>query len=414
MMNFMINSHENRGKIHKEYFVLALMFLMSMNFMGAFFYLALLFFIVSIVFFGARLPLEFSPFFLVLLGLSFVFFAPDVFGRPTSMIRQFVFFFCWMASWNLMRETNDVYGNEHLFKFFVHSIISVGAGSLVHLFLNVLINCSNSSLFRDTYDFWTREPMSATLQIANACIGLAIAISVLFLDTKRWMKITSIFVILIIFGYNLILAGRTILVTGALIALIAFLYKLSFSKHAVYRIRLFLVIALAIGVILFLYNLNIFGIKRIIEESSLYVRFEAGFTNSSGGRIDHKLAYIENLKMSVWGGRHIRQYYDHYAHDILLDTYDEAGIIAAVSIVFFLVLSLKHLFLFLRNSFIPNKIKHLTLCVYISVFLEFLVEPALLGLQWLVAVFCCIDAALVYINRYAINTKETSINHVYE
>jgi flagellar biosynthesis protein FliQ len=94
-----------------------------------------------------------------------------------------------------------------------------------------------------------------------------------------------------------------------------------------------------------------------------------------------------------------------YAHDILFDTYDEAGILALVAIVGYLAVSFTHMVRTVMDKSLSFVFRNMVLCMYVIVYLEFMVEPILQGMPWIFAVFCLIDGYVGRILRYNRNLR---------
>jgi hypothetical protein len=244
--------------------------------------------------------------------------------------------------------------------------------------------------------------MAATGQAALACLPLGIAIACLFIKTNRKFKIASIITIIIVLGYNLILSGRTLIVMFLTITALSFLNKLSTKKTNMLKP---LIIILAIIILLiFVYQANIFGVKSFIEETPIYQRFFAEDNSTEldeDERLDKKLYHIKNFDKVIFGGVHNRAEIG-YAHDIILDTYDEAGILALIGVLGYLIISFIHLVKCFKDKSLPFEFRNVVLCVYVIIYMEFMVEPILQGMPWLFASFCLIDG---YVGRILIYNR---------
>ena len=122
---------------------------------------------------------------------------------------------------------------------------------------------------------------------------------------------------------------------------------------------------------------------------------DASMELDEDGRSGKREYFIANAYRFPLGGAHIRNE-KGYAHDILLDTYDEAGIFALIAIAAYLVSALIRLFKCITNKALPFEFRQIVLCVYAVVYIEFFIEPILQGMPWLFASFCLIDG---YVGR---------------
>ena len=66
-------------------------------------------------------------------------------------------------------------------------------------------------------------------------------------------------------------------------------------------------------------------------------------------RGERKLAYFEHFSEGIWGGGRINSLVGGYAHDLFLDTYDEAGIFALLGVICFMARSAYVLLKMLKN-----------------------------------------------------------------
>ena len=151
------------------------------------------------------------------------------------------------------------------------------------------------------------------------------------------------------------------------------------------------------------------NLERFNKESNFFDRFFGGSEQdfSSDSRLDLKWIYLQNLEKSIFGGASIRNEFEAYAHDIFLDTYDEAGIFALGSVIVYIVFSLKRLYKCVINRAISFQFRQIMLCVYLGFYIEFLLEPILIGMQWMFCFFCLIDGMLAsYLKTQTKDNKE--------
>ena len=153
---------------------------------------------------------------------------------------------------------------------------------------------------------------------------------------------------------------------------------------------------LALIVIAFRYNL--LGIRSAFENSAFYERFygEESINLGEDSRLDKKLYYLSHLLEFPFGGLHLRSEVS-FAHDLYLDTYDEASIFAFVAVVAYMVSSLVRMFKCLSRKYLPFEFRQLVFCTYLVLHIEFWIEPILQGMPWLFASFCLIDGAVTRI-----------------
>ena len=87
-----------------------------------------------------------------------------------------------------------------------------------------------------------------------------------------------------------------------------------------------------------------------------------------------------------------------YAHDLLLDAYDEYGVVAFLLLVAILIQGGLQVYRLLRYSNYSGGFKLALLLIYVAILLEFWVEPILAGMQWLFACYCLINGCVTGMN----------------
>lgn len=332
---------------------------------------------------------------LLLFGVFWIIFSPNVSGTIFSLLKPFIYLIFYALGCAVINDLyNDSNGNEkYLYKTFYTLVFIIASGPFVHLMLNFFSTVGSAGVTnRNTVDFWTKEVLSATGQATLACIAIGLAVSVIFSHTRRIFKVASITALVLIFAYNLILSGRTIIVLILICLIFSVLHILIVEKKL--RLKVVLAVCLAIFLLIFLYSQNVFNIKESIENSLFYERL---FGNSAieltdDVRIDRKIYYLKNFFDHMFGGGHFLNSVG-YAHDIFLDTYDEAGIFALLFMAVYIISALVRCIKCLFNENLSFTCRQITVCIYLVFFVQFMVEPILQGTPWLFAYFCLFDGA---------------------
>lgn len=383
--------------------ILVLLFAAAMNLRSMLFYLIFIAFFLFAIKPNVKLRIDASVGFLLVLALSWGVFSPTAAGSIFGLVRSFTYLLCYVMGAGLFDDTAKKPEENTPYKLFYILVVTLALGTLAHYLLNWSINVD--TVERETLDFWTGEEMAATGQAALACLPLGAAISFLFTKQNKWVKIASVATVVLILLYNFVLAGRTLFVMMIIIAGIALLHRMKTQKSG--NIRLVAIILAIILLVLFMYQANLFGIRDYVEDSPLYDRFFAKDSTKElddDVRMDRKLFYLDNMDMSFLGGAHIREEIG-YAHDIFLDTYDEAGIVAFVAVVGYMILSVRRFIRCMKDKSLPFAFKNMVLCIYAIVYIEFMIEPILMGAQWLFAAFCLIDGYVEKVLSHSRTTK---------
>ena len=385
----------NKFRFTREHFfcfiILALFFLASLNIIDRYYYciyIALLFF----VFTPARtLRFNFSSFYLLLLGVAILIFNPESREQITNMLKPFTYFVAYTMGISLLKNESSF---EECQRYTRYVIYVVAGGTVSHFVLNLVTNIG--SLERDTIDFWTNSVMGATGQACLASIGVGVVAAFIFSRVSKKQKLLAILLACVVFIYNLILAGRTLIFLMLIMFVIAFLHKKIEDKTNI--LNGIIVVVIIAAIVLIIYSRDILGIKSMFEDSNFYFRFFEGRGHNvfEDSRIRYKLMYLEEMPNYLLGGNHIRSLRGVYAHDLFLDTYDEASVFAFIAIVFYIISSLVRMAKIVRNKEILFETRQLVLCVYVAINIQFWLEPILRGMPWLLLSYCMIDGMVAF------------------
>ena len=386
---------ENYSFKLSQLLILFFVFLFAMNFINRYFYCV---FIAFIIFVFAIRKFTITVPFMVLLGLSIsiMLFSGEDSSKITTLIKPLVYPLCFLmgSSFFNVKNKDTITSRENKISKIIYVVMF---GLLVHYLLNFITNLGSDE--RNTIDFWVGGVLSATGQSALACIPIAVACCWLVSDSSKLKKFLSVLIILFILAYNLILAGRTIIIMSIICLATAIIHVIVNGKGVKKSYVLFTVLLIILGTIL-LINYNAFGLRDFVLESNLYERFfgDWAYGIDEDGRLDKKLMYLRNFFDNVWGGLHLKKEFG-YAHDLYLDTYDYAGIFALIAVVIYMVGSIKRTIKIISIKSVGFNFKQLILCVFLIVNMEFFIEPILYGMPWLFASYCFIDGLLrSYIN----------------
>ena len=376
----------------KQGVILFLLFLGAMEFMGKYYYLFCFAFVLFMLFYQ-RIRLDGSAVALICLAISTVLFSRLGFSI-TLILKPFLYPFSYIVGRSFFKSFHSFQERDKRQNQIVMIAAIMSLGALIHYGLNFLIYDGGQ---RNTTDIWTGTMRAATGQTALACLALGVSIAWIMSATKNWQKIVACLSLVLIFAYNLILAGRTLIGMAIIIFCCAYLYLIKGSKDFGRKFRFFITILFLVSVALVLFEANAFNIKSQLINSNLYERFfgDKGMDATEDNRLETKMAYLKNMWRSLWGGNKIRtEIVNNYAHDIYLDTYDQASIFGFMSILFFMWRSLRRLVYLLRNKSLDFKFRQLIFCLYLACNMEFVVEPVLQGMHWLFITYCFIDGLL--------------------
>lgn len=375
-----------------SFVVIVLLFMAAMNFQAKFFYFA--FGAAFVCLLGGR-KIELNKFSLVyfLLGLLLALYSFS--GGVKVMLRFFSCVLLYLVGYNFV----SYHSNKKTAEKGYLLLVVISLGSYSHYIMNYLLNI-NEEVGRNTIDIWSKEVWNATGQSALACLMIGLSVAWLLCPKRKIMRLFSILAFVGVFLYSLILAGRTVFALIALGFVIGFLFLLLNQKKLSDSIKLISIVLGLILLIFVLITLNVGGIKDIIIESNLYQRFQDSSLSDllNTGRSSRKEYFLKNMHRHPWGGLHMRTEVG-YAHDLLLDAYDEFGIFAFLLLVAILLKGLLGLFKLCCNRSVSLCYRMAFLCIYAVVLLEFCVEPILAGMPWLFIWYCLINGLIDGINN---------------
>ena len=314
-------------------------------------------------------------------GLFYDLQSLDVMGA----VRRFAFPMCYVIGYNFILRDDETLRNSKKIEYnIILPIIMFALGAFTYYFINFILNFGNTN--RNGIDVWSGEIMSATGQAMLASLGVAIFIALLFSDYKLRIKLLSMMGLVIVFLYNLILAGRTLLFLALILTVVCFLYKMKHSDSE-HKVSIFFVVLFVVLILYLAYMENWFGIQDMVHNSNLWNRFdELELTEDS--RNERKQLYLKNLFSFPWGGNGLRDLVGGYAHDIFLDCYSDAGIITVFLLLAFIVVSISKTLEFVLTTQINYSVKLIVLSVNIATIICFFVEPIFQGMPWLFSAYC--------------------------
>ena len=384
----------------KNALVFGLLFLASMNFHAKFFYFAFAAFFALCLTQKKITVTVASLLYLVLAALMAVY----NFGEGIkSMLRCLAPVCLYIVGSNIAlgvsqsRNGSAWYDTERAEKTGFAALATIAAGSFTHYILNFLLN-AGKGISRNTIDIWSRDIMAATGQATLACLMLGLSVAMVFLPKKKSLRYIGIVCIVGVLAYNLMLAGRTLFVISGILFALAIVYVFKTAASSIERVRTFTVIALALLAVVIIFATNVGGIRDGVLDSNFFKRFEGrNLLSDNSPRTEAKLNYLRDMLKYPIGGLHMRSQYG-YAHDLLLDGYDEYGILGLLMLLGILASGVRALYRLMIRTDYAKETKLAFLCVNCAVWLVFYVEPILPGMQWLFACYALINGIMDAMN----------------
>ena len=350
--------------------------------------------VLSFVYFGVirgRLCLPNGVVPLVLLTFVLFIFWPASLFSPTALAKRLVWPAAFLLGYNLiLPRTSDSQSAEKAeSRANIYFFLAV-AGFFIHLVLNLYVNAGQIVQDRNTLDFWSMQRRAATGQAGLACVPLAWSISNIIKEETFFKKVPAILVLGTVMYYNLTLGSRTVVFSFAVIFAVALIYFINAKATEKNKGRALFWVVIACILCVLVYSGNVGGIRELVENSILSNRLmEDGSTQiTQDSRWARKLKYVMLMPQYMFGGSNIYRSVGGFAHDVLLDTYDEAGVFAFLAVIALLWDSISKLGRLLKSNQVQFDTKLTLLCIYLAVLIEFTVEPIFAGMPWLLMVFC--------------------------
>ena len=386
-MSEMRNAYpENSNKIISKLWLLMLAMAFS-NFMARGSYLLLavgaLFFVVH--YFRIKIPVSSVP----LLLFACIYFAFTFHSKgPVDAVQIFVCPLLWLVGYNLpeARQKDTI--------FVVMAVLSLGMAA--HGWLNYAYNVVQKT---DMYgsvklDIWTGEGQAATGQAAHFSFFLACLYWMLFAQKKRRLRLLIAVGFFAALMYAVRLGSRTFLVLSAMVFAVGI--GASMLQRGQKRRAVYLLLGLLTALIVFViaYSRDLWGVRTFVEGSYFFRRTEreGGFFDlSTSERWKFKRIYLENLLTIPWGGGHLMKLAGGYAHDLWLDMFDEAGILALMAILWYTVAAGLRILAVRRRGGLTVQERNALLCYGIVIYAQFFAEPIWEGSPMLFYAFVLAD-----------------------
>lgn len=390
-----------------DFIFFAFLCLTAMNFNAKFFYLAVFSTLVLFVM-QPKVRIDITAF--VYLALSILMAVYNLNEGVLSVLRCFVYFLFYIVGYNLVRVTdfkNERSVSENAQHRGFMTLAAISIGSFIHFALNFFYNFGEFTE-RNTLDIWSKSTMAATGQAAIACLMIGFAVAIILTTEKLRYKFLGIIVILTMLAYNLVLACRTIIAVLLIVSIIGLIYVLKSSKSSKKSLKTIIIILTTVLIISLLVSVNFLGVRDHLQESNFFNRFSTSSTDSfDTSRTTAKLDFIKNGYKHLFGGLEMRSQFG-YAHDLLLDGFDEYGLLGLIFLIVILISGLKDSLRFIKYSSSSLMKKTAYLCVYISILLTFLVEPIMEGMPWLLVCYCLINGCLRGMNTPELSAEKGS------
>lgn len=389
----------------KNIVVFGLLFLAAMNFRASFFYIVLILVVLLMAFQKKFLLQQYS---LIYFALGILMAAYNHTEGILSMMQSMNYVIMYLIGYNIqyVYEFDSIHiyrsKDEFIEKKAKTVILLICVGTFIHYILNFFYNFNNLNdmLGRNTNDIWTGASMAATLQASLACLMLGLSVALILAPTRKIQRYIGFICLFVILFYDLILACRTMFVMLFILFLIGIIYVQRKLDTRSKKFKFYAGIVIVLLLLAIIYHYNIAGIQDYINQSNLFNRFGQNQNSilADKDRFSNKLTFLINGYKFLFGGLNLRSQFG-YAHDLLLDGFDEYGIFAMILLVCILIYGIIEFLKLIKSNAYSTEFKLTLICIYTVMLIEFCIEPILDGMSWFFGLYCLLNGCIVGMNR---------------
>lgn len=258
-------------------------------------------------------------------------------------------------------------------------VLLICFGFAAHGMLNFVANIlSGTGGSGQCIDFWTKSYSAATAQAILFTPLIAISWAVLLAKRKGLLKIATLAVMIAALCYDFMLGGRSFFVLMALSGLVLLAVKLCNANKSIFDATKSVVLIFVLCIVVFaLYQADFLSLKSSFETSYMAHRFSYQGVGDDD-RWQRWMYYIAHFPEGVFGGNVIGAISGYgYAHNLWLDTFDEAGLLPLMLLFLITVQSIaKAIQVASRSDEFEQSI---TLSFLVILLAQFFVEPVMQG-----------------------------------
>lgn len=228
-------------------------------------------------------------------------------------------------------------------------------------------------------EFWTGQILPATQHIFWSLLIIALV----FYGIYYWKKSPILNGIFVLGGlwsvwFSLVTGSRTIVLIFGIVLLLNIILYCYFNwkdeKKKSCIIKYVIIMAVISVLLVAAYIVNIGGIFTPLKDSYMWTR-NGGILHNI--RFQAQLSVFKQLFHHPFGGNHMEVAGLSSAHNVWLNIANTSGVLPFSLIVVYTIFMFWNLVKFVKRQKTAQEIKYLLVSVYISLFLYYMVEPAL-------------------------------------
>lgn len=293
-------------------------------------------------------------------------------------------------------------GEENNINKFIYLVtFSMATYTILFFINNAITNGITSYDINNQTNIWTNKPLWPTNIMLYSSLFMSLFGYILFVEKKKYIKVLYFIMFSIIAFYALMLSRRAALLMVIISLFITFVGMLIIGDDKKKIISLFVIASIIFLVVIALlvtfYLTNFLGFKDIVVETDLYKRFIAPteflFFNDMG-RSQIRKDFLSHFWEYPWGGSNIHNIIGNWAHDLWLDVYDVAGILAFILMIIYTLLFFYDFIKIIINKNNNNSIKILLLGMSLCILAQLNLEPILEACRNYMFALCMIHGSL--------------------
>lgn len=282
----------------------------------------------------------------ILFGVTYLVFSSVINGENINeKVYQIILLYFFGAA--VTRSLLDRSDYEEVFNIVLTGCIGFGLYGI----LTTLFSSASMSDTRRLVDIWSPDSVVAATQITAWIVAfLAIIPWFIFnIENQNVIKKIAIMILSILASISLfILSSRTGLLVLVLVVVMTLYYVAKVHQTKTLRRMIGIIIAGLLG-----FGFNIFGIQDKFWNSNLMMRII--FKSANGGvfetsRTESWLYVLSHWTDYMFGGYHYSSAINMQIHSMILDLYDQVGIIVTLLFIVIIIKTVFNLIIIVKNN----------------------------------------------------------------
>lgn len=273
--------------------------------------------------------------------------------------------------------------NEENIKKLIY-IIALGMTS--HIILNMIFSYSIKGddflTSQGFYDIWLGTKVADTATAVNYVFAIGCFYYILFYEKKLLTKLLGIALFVLIIAYDAFLGRRTPILLFCLVFVLTMIIDFTVLHRSRKNIKKVLILfafvafSILLGFYIYKYYLDNWG-RVIVYYSTLLSKFRR--EGLSSGRLEVFVNSVKLVPYHLWGGQEISTILDIRPHDLLLDTYDFAGIVPTIILLVYIIFAIIICIEYIKEKELTNEHKVLIVSLLLSIGVQLCLEPIMTG-----------------------------------